>query len=476
MEDTKKNIYLAADFGGGSGRIIAGFLCHGKLELEEVHRFPNRQVKLGNHIYWDFPALFEEMKAGLKIAVQKGYNVKGIGIDTWGVDFGLIDKHGDLLGNPVCYRDARTEGMPAEVFNVLDEKKHYADTGIQVMAINTLFQLYSMKLNQDSQLELARQLLFMPDLFSYFLTGVANNEYCIASTSELLDARQRSWSQETIRALGLPEHLFGEIIQPGTIRGTLKEDIARETGLGAVNVIAVGSHDTASAVAAVPATEYPIAFLSSGTWSLLGVEVDEPILTEEARLAQFTNEGGVEGRIRFLQNITGLWILQRLMSEWKTRGEEQSYDTIIPQAAEAKIDTIIPVDDAAFMNPENMEAALINYCKEHKLQIPRSKAEIVKCVLQSLAFKYRQAVEQLNRCLPSPIRRLNIIGGGSQNKLLNQLTADELGIPVYAGPVEATAIGNILTQAMAKGEIADLRELRDIVAHSVTPQVYYPKK
>ncbi len=476
MEDTKKNIYLAADFGGGSGRIIAGFLCHGQLELEEVHRFPNRQVKLGNHIYWDFPALFEEMKAGLKIAVQKGYNVKGIGIDTWGVDFGLIDKHGDLLGNPVCYRDARTEGMPAEVFNVLDEKKHYADTGIQVMAINTLFQLYSMKLNQDSQLELARQLLFMPDLFSYFLTGVANNEYCIASTSELLDARQRSWSQETIRALGLPEHLFGEIIQPGTIRGTLKEDIARETGLGAVNVIAVGSHDTASAVAAVPATEYPIAFLSSGTWSLLGVEVDEPILTEEARLAQFTNEGGVEGRIRFLQNITGLWILQRLMSEWKTRGEEQSYDTIIPQAAEAKIDTIIPVDDAAFMNPENMEAALINYCKEHKLQIPRSKAEIVKCVLQSLAFKYRQAVEQLNRCLPSPIRRLNIIGGGSQNKLLNQLTADELGIPVYAGPVEATAIGNILTQAMAKGEIADLRELRDIVAHSVTPQVYYPKK
>ena len=476
MEDTKKNIYLAADFGGGSGRIIAGFLCHGKLELEEVHRFPNRQVKLGNHIYWDFPALFEEMKSGLKIAVQKGYNVKGIGIDTWGVDFGLIDKHGDLLGNPVCYRDARTEGMPAEVFNVLDEKKHYADTGIQVMAINTLFQLYSMKLNQDSQLELARQLLFMPDLFSYFLTGVANNEYCIASTSELLDARQRSWSQETIRALGLPEHLFGEIIQPGTIRGTLKEDIARETGLGAVNVIAVGSHDTASAVAAVPATEYPIAFLSSGTWSLLGVEVDEPILTEEARLAQFTNEGGVEGRIRFLQNITGLWILQRLMSEWKTRGEEQSYDTIIPQAAEAKIDTIIPVDDAAFMNPENMEAALINYCKEHKLQIPRSKAEIVKCVLQSLAFKYRQAVEQLNRCLPSPIRRLNIIGGGSQNKLLNQLTADELGIPVYAGPVEATAIGNILTQAMAKGEIADLRELRDIVAHSVTPQVYYPKK
>lgn len=476
MKETTRNTYLAADFGGGSGRIIAGSLLNGTLELEEIHRFPNRQVRLGNHVYWDFPALFEDMKTGLKSAAQKGYNIAGIGIDTWGVDFGLIDRHGNLLGNPICYRDSRTDGMPAEVFKTLDPQEHYSQTGIQVMAINTLFQLYSMKLNQDVQLELAHRLLFMPDLFSYFLTGTANNEYCIASTSELLDARQRSWSAPTIRTLGLPEHLFGEIIFPGTIRGKLKEDIARETGLGAVDVIAVGSHDTASAVAAVPATECPIAFLSSGTWSLLGAEVEQPILTEEARQAGFTNEGGVGGRIRFLQNITGLWILQRLMSEWKARGEEQSYDTIIPQAEAAKIDTIIPVDDAAFMNPENMEAALISYCREHELRIPQDKAEMVRCVIQSLAFRYRQAVEQLNHCLPSPIRQLNIIGGGSQNKLLNQLTADELGIPVYAGPVEATAIGNILTQAMAKGEIANLCELREVVTRSVTPQVYYPKK
>lgn len=476
MKDTIKHTYLAADFGGGSGRIIVGFLLNGRLELEEIYRFSNRQVKLGNHIYWDFPALFEDMKTGLKLAAQKGYAVKGIGIDTWGVDFGLIDKHGNLLGNPVCYRDARTEEMPAEVFKCMDEHRHYAETGIQVMPINTLFQLYSMKQNQDAQLEVARQLLFMPDLFSYFLTGVANNEYCIASTSELLNAKSRNWSFDTIHSLGLPEHLFGKIILPGTIRGTLKEDIARETGLGAVDVIAVGSHDTASAVAAVPAAESPIAFLSSGTWSLLGVEVDEPILTEEARKAQFTNEGGVDGKIRFLQNITGLWILQRLMSEWKACGEEQDYDIIIPQAAEAEIDTIIPVDDTIFMNPENMKNALIHYCRNHALQIPQNKAETVRCVLQSLAFRYRLAVEQLNRCLPAPIRQLNIIGGGSQNKLLNQLTADELGIPVYAGPVEATAMGNILTQAMAKGEIADLRELREIVTRSVTPQVYYPKK
>ena len=476
MENTTKNTYLAVDFGGGSGRVIAGSLLQGKLELEEVHRFTNRQVKLGNHVYWDFPALFEDMKTGLKLAAQKGYRVKGIGIDTWGVDFGLIDKKGNLLGNPVCYRDARTDGMPAKAFQILDIQKHYACTGIQVMPINTLFQLYSMQQSQDVQLEVAHQLLFMPDLFSYYLTGVANNEYCIASTSELLDARLRNWSMDTIRALGLPEHLFGEIILPGTIRGTLKEDIARETGLGSADIIAVGSHDTASAVAAVPAMEGQVAFLSSGTWSLLGVEVDEPILTEEARLAQFTNEGGVGGHIRFLQNITGLWILQRLMSEWKMCGEEQNYDTILPQAAEAEIDTIIPVDDAAFMNPENMETALLNYCRTHSLKVPQNKAETVKCVLQSLAFKYREAVERLNRCLPSPIHRLNIIGGGSQNKLLNQLTANALGIPVYAGPIEATAMGNILTQAMAKGEISSLREIREIVSRSVTPQVYYPEK
>lgn len=475
MEDTNKNVYLAADFGGGSGRIIAGCLCRGKLEIEEIYRFPNRQVKLGKHVYWDFPALFEDMKTGLKQAAQKGFHVKGIGIDTWGVDFGLIDKDGNLLGNPICYRDARTDGMPDEVFKILDKRQHYAETGIQVMPINTLFQLYSMKQGNDAQLEVAQKLLFMPDLFSFFLTGTANNEYCIASTSELIDARRRNWSLSTIRALGLPERLFGEIVLPGTIRGTLKEDIARETGLGAVDVIAVGSHDTASAVVAVPATQSPIAFLSSGTWSLLGVEVDEPILTEEARQAQFTNEGGVGGRIRFLQNITGLWILQRLMSEWKARGEEQSYDTLIPQAAQTTITTVIPVDDTRFMNPENMEQAITDYCQSQHLPIPQDKAEMTRCVIQSLAVKYRQAVEQLNRCLPAPIKQLNIIGGGSQNKLLNQLTANELGIPVYAGPTEATAIGNILTQAMAKGDIADLHELRETVSRSVTPEVYYPK-
>ena len=443
--------------------------------MEEVHRFPNRQVRLGKHVYWDFPALFADMKDGLKKAAAKGYKVESIGVDTWGVDFGLIDRDGNLLGNPVCYRDARTAGVPEKVAKILNPSDHYATTGIQVMEINTLAQLYSLK--GSAQLEAAEHLLFMPDLFSYFLTGVANNEYCIATTSELMDAKRRNWSWETIKVLDLPERIFGKIVMPGTVRGTLTKEVAEETGLGAVKVVAVGSHDTASAVAAVPAVEGDgaVAFLSSGTWSLLGLELPEPILTEEARLAQFTNEGGVGGRIRFLQNITGLWILQRLMAEWEERGEKQTFGELLPAAEKAEIKSLIPVADAAFMNPASMEAAIITYCRDTNQPVPQTKAEITRCVLQSLAAKYREAISGVAGLLPNPLKRLHIIGGGSQNALLNQLTADALGIPVWAGPVEATAMGNILVQAMAAGEIADLAALRQVVRNSVTPTVFEPK-
>lgn len=467
-------VYLAADFGGGSGRVIAGWLEDGKLTMEEIHRFGNRQVRLGDHVYWDFPALFEDMKAGLKKAASKGYEVESIGVDTWGVDFGLIDRDGQLLGNPVCYRDARTAGMTEKLFETLNPTEHYATTGIQVMEINTLAQLLCIK--GTAQLEAAEHLLFMPDLFSYFLTGKATNEYCIASTSELLDAKRREWSWETIDALGLPKRIFGDIVMPGTVRGELRKDIAEETGLKDVKVIAVGSHDTASAVAAVPAIEGdgPVAFLSSGTWSLLGIELPEPILTEEARQAEFTNEGGVGGRIRFLQNITGLWILQRLMAEWKERGEEQTFGELLPAAAQASISSIIPVADAAFTNPPSMEKAISDYCKQSNQPVPQTKGEFVRCLFQSLAKKYKDAIESVNGLLPESLKRLHIIGGGSQNGLLNQFTADALGIPVWAGPVEATAMGNILVQAMAAGEVADLAELREVVRRSVTPKVFEP--
>lgn len=470
-----KDTYLAIDFGGGSGRIMAGSIVNGKLELEEIHRFGNRQIKLGNRLYWDFLSLFQDMKNGLKLAAQKGLNVKSIGIDTWGVDFGLIDKDGNLLGNPVCYRDNRTEGMPEEVFSFIDRKEHYAETGTQVININTLFQLYSMKKENSPLLAVADKLLFMPDLFSYFLTGTANNEYSIASTSELLDARKRDWSENLISQLGLPRHIFGEIVMPGTRRGKLRKEIAEETGLGEVEVVAVGSHDTASAVFAVPCTQESAAFLSSGTWSLLGTEVKEPILTEEARTNGLTNEGSVGGKIRLLQNITGLWFIQRLFAEWQERGEETDYKTIIDAAIESEIRSVVPVDGARFTNPASMEKAIQEYCIENNMQVPYSKGDFMRCVTESLAFRYKQGIEQMNRCIPNPITQLNIIGGGCQNELLNQLTANATGIPVSAGPVEATAIGNILMQVKAMGEITETEALKQIVINSVQPKIYQPK-
>lgn len=469
------NTYLAVDFGGGSGRVIAGTLSDGKIVLDEVHRFTNRQVKAGNHLYWDFLSLFEEMKTGLRIAARKGYNVSSIGIDTWGVDFGLIDKNGNLIGNPVCYRDSRTDDLPAEVFKRINEEAHYAETGIQIMSINTLFQLYSQVKNNDPQLEIADRLLFMPDLFSFFLTGTANNEYCIASTSELLDARKKTWSIELIRQMGLPEHLFGDIIKPGTIRGKLKKEIAAETGLGEIDVVAVGSHDTASAVIAVPTLQSGSAFLSSGTWSLLGIETDEPILTEEARLSGFTNEGGVGNKIRFLQNITGLWILQCLMNEWKEKGEEVNYDKIIEEATQVDTQTIIFVDDSCFQNPPSMEVAIREYCVLSNQKAPTTRGEMVRCVIESLAYRYKQGVDNMNKFLSSPVKQLHIIGGGCRNKLLNQLTANYLGIPVYAGPVEATAMGNIMVQAWARKDISSIGELKETVIRSVETHIYYPK-
>lgn len=444
-----KEAYLAIDFGGGSGRVIAGCLSEGELVLDTIYRFPNRQVRMGGHVYWDFLSLFEDMKTGIRMAVEKGYTLKSIGIDTWGVDFGLIDKQGNLLGNPVCYRDSRTEGMPEEFFSKVDVKAHYAESGTQVMAINTLFQLYAMKKEDNAQLKVADKLLFMPDLFSYYLTGVANNEYSIASTSELLDAKARTWNFKLIRELGLPEHLFSEVVMPGTSRGFLKPEIKEQIGIDyEVEVIAVASHDTASAASVVPlsAEGEKVAFLSSGTWSLLGVMSDEPILTEEARLAGFTNEGGTDGKICFLQNITGLWILQKLMQEWKEEGKDVAYSTLLPAAEMAETDALIDVDDTVFQCPVSMAEAITNYCIAHQQTPPSTQGEFVKCVLRSLALRYKTGMEALNRLLPEPVTKLYVIGGGSQNKYLNRLTEEAIGIPVVEGPVEATAIGNIRQQ------------------------------
>ena len=448
-----REAYLAIDFGGGSGRVIAGYTSDGELRLDTIYRFQNRQVRMGGHIYWDFLSLFEDMKIGIRMAVEKGYRINSIGIDTWGVDFGLIDRNGNLIGNPVCYRDSRTDGMPEKVFSFIDQSRHYSISGTQVMAINTLFQLYAMKEEKNPLLSVADKLLFMPDLFSYFLTGVANNEYSIASTSELMDIKARAWNFGLIKELGLPEHIFCDIVMPGQERGTLKPDLKEELGLDYdVKVIAVASHDTASAVYAVPSADNGkvTAFLSSGTWSLLGVVAEEPILSEEARVNGFTNEGGVDGKICFLQNITGLWILQKLMSEWEKEGKCTEYDVLIPDAEKAEISSVVDVDDNSFASPINMAEAITSYCRESGQQLPRTQGEFVKCVLLSLAERYRKGIEGLNRLLPRPVEKLHIIGGGSQNKYLNRLTALATGLEVDAGPVEATAIGNILVQIKHK--------------------------
>lgn len=466
--------YLSIDFGANSGRVIVGYFHHDELVLDEIHRFQNRSIKMGNHLYWDFLYLFEEMKTGMKLAAQKGYSIKSIGVDTWGVDFGLIDKDGNLLGNPVSHRDDRTIGLTKELFTQIDEASHYRETGIQVMEINTLYQLYSMVQNDSSMLKVADKLLFMPDLFSYFLTGVANNEYCIASTSELLDAREKNWSTNLIDHLKLPAHLFGEIIHPGSVRGKLKKEIAEETGLDSeTNVVAVASHDTASAVLAIPSDKKQIAFLSSGTWSLIGAVVNEPILTEKARLAKYTNEGGF-GNIRFLRNITGLWILQSLMKEWSTDGSSLTYNQILKEATAASFDTIIDVDDVSFVNPINMQQAIIDYCITHQLTQPKNRGEFVRCVLESLATKYLEAFKNLQELVPETIAELHIIGGGSQNELLNQLTANRLGIPVIAGPVEATAIGSILVQGLTNNEYESLNEMKGILKKCISTKVYNP--
>lgn len=468
-----ENVYLAVDLGASSGRVIAGSLKNGTPEMKEIHRFANGQIKLGNHIYWNFLYLFSEIKLGLKKAAQQGYHVKSIGIDTWGVDFGLIDKKGNLLANPVCYRDSRTTGMIEDVFSIYDEASYYAETGSQPMLINTVFQLYSLLKSEDETLKVADKLLFMPDLVSYFLTGNANVEYCIASTSGILDAKQKDWSWDLIRRLKFPEKIFGEIIMPGSKRGKLKPEIAAETGLSSdVEVIAVASHDTASAVMGVPSKKESKVFLSSGTWSILGVTLEEPILTEEARIAGFTNEGGV-GSIRFLQNITGLWILQQLMKKWKEKNPALTYDEIISEAEKSNFAGIIDVDDKVFSNPENMEEAVKNFCVENQLQIPQTRGDYTRCVLYSLAEKYKEKFELLKKFLSEPVTELHIIGGGSQNKMLNQLVADKLNITVIAGPVEATALGNLLIQAAAMGDLRK-EKINEMVNKSADIKIYYP--
>lgn len=469
--------FIAADFGAESGRLILGTFKNNRISLQEIHRFPNRQVKVFGHIYWDLLYLFDELKKGLRFAANQGHGeLAGIGVDTWGVDFGLIGRKDHLLGNPYAYRDSRTRGMMEKAFKLIPRDEIYRITGIQFMQLNSLFQLLSMVETSHPFLDQAERLLFMPDLFNFLMTGRKVSEYSIASTSQLLNARTRQWSAEVFSQLNLPLDIMPEILPPGSVIGKLLPDICEETGLAPTEVITPAGHDTASAVAAVPAVDTDWAYLSSGTWSLLGVELKEPIITGQSLKNNFTNEGGVDNTIRFLRNNMGMWLLERCRKQWQQEKTDVSYDHLLILAAQASpFHCFIDPDDPGFLHPANMPQAIRQFCKNNQQPVPQSQGEIVRCIFESLALKYRFIVEKINSMRSQKIQKLHIVGGGSRNEMLNQFTANALGIPVYAGPVEATALGNILIQAISRGVVADLAEGRELVSASFPVKEFRPK-
>lgn len=446
--------YLAFDLGATSGRAVIGSVtstAEGKqqCELTEIHRFPNTLVQQNGHLYWNFEQLFHEIKIGLRLAAQTGIAIESVGIDTWGVDVLFIGPDGQPLGMPYSYRDPLTEGAPNRFFDqVMPADRLYARTGIQVMNFNTLFQLYTLRQRQDPMLMQADKILFLPDAINYMLTGRMATEYTIASTSQLLDAKTHRWDTDLLHHIGLSENMFAPMVQPGTFLATIRPEIAAECDCPQWPVIAVAGHDTASAVAAVHGNKHA-AYLSSGTWSLLGVELDEPILTAEAQQLNITNEGGIEGTIRFLKNITGMWLVENLLTEWsqKQNGNKLPYSEVVRLAQEAECPCLINPDDTMFAAPESMETAILSYCTQHNLRQPQTQGEFLRCVFESLAHRYAEVLKQIQSLLPYTIDELHIIGGGSKNTFLNELTAQATGLTVIQGPAEATATGNILVQA-----------------------------
>ncbi|GHT07495.1 L-fuculose kinase [Bacteroidia bacterium] len=467
--------YLAIDLGAGSGRAIVGTIENGQIRLDEVHRFNNKPVKLGDTLYWNFLSLYDNILQGIQAAVKKGYQLQGLAVDTWGVDFGLLDKQGNLIGNPVCYRDSRTDGMPALVAGFVSEAEMYSHTGIQQLAINSIYQLFSLENNHAATLSMVDKVLFIPDLINYFLTGKMFNEYTIASTSQLLNAETRQWDRGLFDTLGLNPQWMSPIQQPGAVIGSLKQEIVA-LGIPDIKVFAVGSHDTASAIGILP-LEANDAFLSSGTWSLLGVLRDEPVLTEEARVNDFTNEGGIDNKILFMRNITGLWLLQQLIAEWEKEGDTPyDYDYLLSECLKISAGkSIVDSDDPVFNHPVSMRKAIREYCRKNGQVVPETKGELVRCVLESLALKYRAVMEKLQACTKSEIKKLFVVGGGSRNEVLNRFIANALNMEVIVGITEATAIGNIIQQAIANKQIKNLAEGHQIIKNSFTFVNYQPE-
>lgn len=471
----KQKNFFAVDLGATSGRTILGSIAEGKLQQRELTRFPNNIIDVGGHLFWDIYALYNEIVKGLKLCADEGIEIESIGIDTWGVDFLCIGADGQVLRNPYCYRDSFTLNEMDEYFKLIPKEKVYEKTGIQFMNFNSLFQLSAQKRIKDSALENADKILFVPDALTYMLTGEAVCEYTILSTSQLLDPRTKRIDTELLDVIGLKESQFGRYVQPAERVGVLAENVQRQTGLGPVPVIAVAGHDTGSAVAAVPASDERYAYLSCGTWSLLGIEVDDAIINQKSFDYNFTNEGGIEGTTRFLKNICGLWLLERCRKEWTDAPE--NVNQISADSMEAKpFQSLINPDDPMFANPTSMVEAIKNYCRQTGQHVPQGYREIARCIYESLALRYRQVVGYLKEMSPVAIEKLHVIGGGTYNVYLMQMAANSLGIPVITGPVEGTAIGNIMLQAKAAGLVNDRFEMRSIIANSIEIKTYQPQE
>jgi len=467
--------YLALDLGAESGRAILGTLEEQRLTLEELHRFPNEPVRVLSALYWDTLRLWHEVQQALAIAGrERRIHLDGIGVDTWGVDFALLGTDGALIENPHHYRDARTNGILEAAFQMIPREEIFAQTGIQFMQINTLYQLYAMRLAGSRALACARTLLMTPDLFNYWLTGVAKCELTIASTSQFYNPRRGRWATELFDRLHLPKTILPDIARPGTLLGGLLPDVADSAGLGATPVYATGCHDTASAVAAVPASGANWCYISSGTWSLMGVELDEPVIDERSLALNLTNEMGAGGKTRLLKNIAGLWLLQECRRAWALAGQEFSYEELAAMAGEAA-PFGAAIDPDAFLEPGDMPAKICAQCRSNGQRAPETPAAVARTIFESLALRYRQVLESLETLLGRTLDTIHIVGGGSRNRVLNQLVADATGRTVIAGPIEATAMGNILIQAIGAGEISGLEEAREVVRRSVTLETFTPR-
>lgn len=468
---------LAIDLGASSGRGIVGNYDGNKFTLTENHRFSNDPVTVAGKFTWDMLRIWFEIKNSIRnCSLSDDKDIASIGIDTWGVDFGLLDKRGHLLYTPVHYRDTRTVGMPEKSYSLVPKDELYDKTGIQILELNTLFQLLAMKEEAPEVLEAAQDMLFVPDLLNYFLTGKKQTEYTIASTGQLLDAFKRTWDFDLIRKYGLPEKMFTKIVEPGTVCGKLLPEVKEDVNGIDPTVISIAAHDTGSAVVAVPSPKEKFIFISSGTWSIMGTETDKPIINEKTKEYNFTNEGGYGGTIRFSKNITGLWLEQESRRQWAREGTKYSFDELSEMALASKpLQYLINPDDPSFATPGNLPRRIAEFCQKTGQGTPNTVGEIVRCIFDSLALRYRWVVDRIDEMCEERIPAINIVGGGTKEKMLSQFASDACGRPVYTGPVEATALGNIAAQAIALGEIKDIAEAREVIANSTEMGHFEPK-